>query len=145
MKYLSLASALICAATVANAQSAIPDIKGTWTGKDKSIVFGANPHHPGSPPAASTPRVRDFEFTFVVDGQEGRLAWGHNLSNVAATNEPFAWAISTDGKTIVGADTDGYYRMTVVSADRMEMCYAHAGISPTQSIVATCFFVNRTK
>jgi hypothetical protein len=145
MKHLALALALVCTAAAANAQNAIPDIKGTWTGKDKSIVYGTNPHHPGAPPAASTPRVRDFEFTFVVDGQDGRLAWGHSFSKVATTNESFAWAISLDGKTIVGADTDGYYHLSVLSADRMETCYAHAGISPTQSIVATCFILNRMK
>jgi hypothetical protein len=144
MKYPALALAsMVCGMAAANAQSAIPDIKGTWTGKDKSIVYGTNPHHPGSPPAAFTPRVQDFEFTFVVDGEEGRLAWGHSFSKVAITNEPFAWATSTDGKTVVGAD--GYFQMSVLSADRMEMCYAHAGISPTQSIVATCYIMNRTR
>ena len=73
--------------------------------------------------------MRDFEFTFVVDGQDGRLAWGHSFSKTAATNEPFAWAISADGKTIVGADTDGYYNMSVQSADLIEMCCAHNGLS----------------
>jgi hypothetical protein len=54
-------------------------------------------HHPGSQSVASPPRVRDFEFrvrdfefTFVVDGEDGRVAWGHSLSTAAGTNEPFA-------------------------------------------------------
>jgi hypothetical protein len=59
------------AVTVVRAQDAIPDLKGTWSGKGKSIVFGNNPHHPGRQTVASPPRIRDFEFTFVVDGQEG--------------------------------------------------------------------------
>jgi hypothetical protein len=129
----------------AHAEDAIPDIKGTWSGKGKSIVFGNNPHHPGAQTVTSPPRVRDFEFTFVVDGQDGRLAWGHSFSSVAATNEPFAWAISMDNKTIVGADTDGYYRMAVLAADRIEMCYNHAGLSPSGSIVATCYVMERAK
>ena len=103
--------ALVCTLTAAHAQDTIPDLKGSWSGKGKSIVFGNNPHHPGSRSAvASPPRVRGFEFTFVVDGQDGRLAWVTSFSTAAGTNEPFAWAISSDNKSIIGADTDGYCR-----------------------------------
>jgi hypothetical protein len=61
------------------------------------------------------------------------------------TNEPFAWAISADNKSVVGADTDGYFQMTVMSPDRIEMCYSHTGLSPTRSIVATCYVMERAK
>ena len=145
MKILAVALALIVAAVTAQAQPAPPDIRGTWTGKGKSLVYGTNPHHPGGQPATQPPRVRAFEFAYVVEGQDGRLAWGRNSSKAAATNEPFAWAISSDGKTIVGTDTDGYYNITLQSADLMEVCYAHAGVSPSGSIVATCHMASRTK
>ena len=118
------------AATVARAQDAIPDLKGTWTGKGKSIVFGANPHHPGSQTTMDPPRVRDIEATYIVDGQDGRLAWGRSASAVANTMEPFAWAMASDNKTIVGADMDGYFRITLVSPDRMEKCYTQNGDQP---------------
>ena len=35
-------------ATAARAQDDIPDLKGTWSGKGKAIVFGNNLHHPGT-------------------------------------------------------------------------------------------------
>ena len=133
------------AATAARAQDAIPDLKGTWSGKGKSIVFGSHPHHPGSQTTADPPRVRDIEATHIVEGQDGRLAWGHSSSAVADTKEPFAWAISSDNKTIVGADVDGYFRITLVSPDRMEKCYTHNGLSPSKSIVATCYLMDRVK
>jgi hypothetical protein len=145
MRNLAVALAFVGVVTTANAQDAIPDLKGTWTGKGRSIVLGNNPHHPGSQTVASPPRVRDFEFTFVVDGQDGRLAWGHSFSSVATTNEPFAWAISADNKSIVGADTDGYYQMTVLARTRIEMCYSHNGLSPSGSIVATCYVMERAE
>lgn len=144
MRYLAFAFILLGFATTAHAQS-IPDIKGTWSGKGRSIVFGNNPHHPGDQSAVSPPRVREYEFSFVVDGQDGRLAWGHSLSTIATTNEPFAWAIANDNKTIVGADTDGYFHLTVLSADQIELCYAHNGLSPSKSIVATCYVMERKK
>ena len=75
------------AAAPACAQDAIPDLKGTWTGKGKSIVFGANPHHPGAQSTMDPPRVRDIEATYVVEGQDGRLAWGHSTSSVAANEQ----------------------------------------------------------
>ena len=126
------------AATAAHAQKAIPDLKGTWTGKGKSIVFGTNAHHPGSQKVTDPPRVRDIEATYVVEGQEGRLVWGRSSSSVANTKEPFAWAIASDNKTIMGADVDGYFRITLVSPDRIEKCYTQNATGPSKAIVATC-------
>lgn len=146
MKHLILALTLIASAAMAAlAQDAIPDLKGVWTGKGKVIVFGSGVHHPGSQSAADPPRVREIEATHTVEGQDGRVAWGRSSSAVADTKEPFAWAIASDNKTIVGADLDGYFRITLVAPDRMEKCYVHNGVSPTRSVVATCYFMDRVK
>jgi hypothetical protein len=69
--------------------------------------------------------------TYVVDGQDGRLVWGRSSSAVADTKEPFAWAITSDNKTIVGADMDGYFWITLISPHRMEKCYTHNATSPS--------------
>ena len=58
----ALALALLAgAATAATAQDAIPDLKGTWNGKGKSVVFGNNLYHPGPQTADAPPRVRDID------------------------------------------------------------------------------------
>ena len=146
MKYFVFASALLGATTIgAAAQDAIPDLKGTWTGKGKSIVLGANTYHPGKQTIAGAARVRDIEATHVVDGQDGRVAWGRSSSTVADTREPFAWAISSDNKSIVGSDVDGYFPITLMSPDRMEKCYVHNAARPSRSIVATCYMMDRVK
>ena len=146
MRFGVIALALIGFATAAEAQTAPPDLLGSWTMKGQSIVYGANQHHPSTAAVTAPPRVRDAEFTMVVEGQNGRLVWGYHFSKVAPdSREPFAWAITADGKTIIGADTDGYYNITVQSADRMEICYVHAGLSPSKSIVATCAMTQREK
>ena len=146
MRCLAFALAFVCAAALpTRAQDAIPDLNGTWSGKGKSIVFGSHEHHPGSQTAGDPPRVRDIEATYIVEGQEGRLAWGRSSSAVANTQEPFAWAIASDNKTIIVADMDGYFRITLISPDSIEKCYAHNGTSPTRSIVATCHVMNRVK
>jgi hypothetical protein len=146
MKYLAISLALLGAATMgAAAQDAIPDLKGAWTGKGKAIAFGTNPHHPGTQTAADPPRVREIEATHTVEGQDGRVAWGHSSSAVADAKEPFAWAIASDNKSIVGADMDGYFRITLLGADRLEKCYVHNGTSPTKSVVAACYVMERVK
>ena len=146
MKLFILALALIgAAAATAHAQNAIPDLKGTWSGKGKSIVFGSGPHHPGAQTANEAPRVRDIEATYIVEGQDGRLLWGRSSSTAADTKEPFAWAIAGDNKSIIGADMDGYFNITLVSPDRMEKCYVHNGLSPSKSIIATCHTMDRVK
>jgi hypothetical protein len=144
MRRLVLALVVLGAAAIsAQAQDATPDLKGTWSGKGKALVFGTNPHHPGSQTATDSPRVRDIEATYTVEGQDGRLAWGRSASTAADTKEPFAWAIASDNKTIVGADMDGYFRITLVGPDRMEKCYTHNGTSPSRSVVATCYMMDR--
>jgi hypothetical protein len=146
MRRLVLALVVLGAAAISTqAQNAIPDLKGTWSGKGKALVFGTNPHHPGSQTATDAPRVRDIEATYTVEGQEGRLVWGRSASTAADTKEPFAWAIASDNKTIVGADMDGYFRITLVGPNRMEKCYTHNGTSPSRSVVATCYMMDRVK
>ena len=53
--------------------------------------------------------------------------------------------MASDNKSIIGADMDGYFRITLLTPDRMEKCYVHNGTSPTHSIVVTCYLMNRVK
>jgi hypothetical protein len=137
--------AVVGAATAARAQDGIPDLKGTWSGKGKVAVFGNNVHNPGTQTMAEAPRLPDIEMTDIVEGQDGRLAWGRSSSAVMDTKEPFAWAMSSDNKSIVGADMDGYFRIMLLGADRMEKCYVHSGMGPSKSVVATCYAMERVK
>ena len=146
MRPLALATTLLLATTfTAQAQDAIPDLRGTWTGKGKAIVFGTHAHHPGTQTPADAPRVREIEATHTVEGQDGRVAWGHSSSAAADTKEPFAWTIASDNRSIVGADMDGYFLISLIAPDRMEKCYVHNGVSPSRSIVAACYAMERVR
>ena len=147
MKSLVLATALLgVTALAASAQdpAAVPDLRGTWSGKGKAIVFGTNAHHPGKQ-KAGPPRVRDVAATHIVEGQDGRVAWGRSSTAVADQKEPFVWALTNDNRSIIGADLDGYFRITLITPDRMEKCYVHNGTSPSRSMVATCYLMDRAK
>ena len=86
-----------------------------------------------------------FEVTHVVEGQEGNVAWGRSSSAAADTKEPFAWALSNDNRSILGADTDGYVRITLLTPDRMEKCYTHNATGQSRSVVATCYLMERVQ
>jgi hypothetical protein len=117
MKVLAIVSALLGFATAALAQDGVPDLKGTWSGKGKTVVFGNNQYSPGQQTTSDPPRIRDIEVIYTINGQDGGLVWGHASPSAVDTKEPFAWAIASDNKTIVGSDTDGSYLITVLGPD----------------------------
>ena len=125
----------------AQAQEAVPDLTGMWSGVARSIVLGSGYHHPGTETTEDPPRLREIRFTYSVERQDGVLLRGTTSS--PSHREPFAWAISRDNTTIYGADTDGHYRLTILAANQMELCYTHTALSPTKSIVASCFLIDR--
>jgi hypothetical protein len=139
---MALALMLAMTPLAADAQDAIPQLKGTWKGTGKILLFGTTEHLSGSPQNAV---VRDLEVTHTVTGQDGRLIWGTTSSANNDSKEPFAWALAADNRSITGADTDGYYRITIVSADGIEKCYAQSATGPRRAIVATCFMMDRVK
>jgi hypothetical protein len=115
----------------AAAQTAIPDVRGTWKGESESIVLGAgNPHHtPGQPNA---PQLRSVQFTLTVDKQDGRRFSG-TFASPRSTEQVVA-VISRSG-TIFLADDEGYTHGTLLAPNRMELCYLHVS---TASRIASC-------
>jgi hypothetical protein len=143
MRGLIVAALAAGFATAAMADDAVPDLKGVWTGVARGVVFGSGAHQPGAQKITDPPRIREVPFTYHIDKQDGRLMWG--TSEGGGFTEILAWTLSADDKTIIGADTDGYFHATLLGPDRMESCYAQAGVSPTNSIVAACGTFERKK
>jgi hypothetical protein len=111
------------------AQTATPDLRGTWKGESESIVAGAgNPHHPGS----SALRLASTPFTMVIDKQDGRRFSGTFSS--ARQTEQIIGVISRSG-SILAVDSDGYTFGESLAPDRLELCYLQIG---PKSRVASC-------
>jgi hypothetical protein len=113
MSKLACAFALIALATVttAAAQSAVPDLRGTWKGESESIVLGGgNAHH--TVISASEPELRSIAFTLTIDKQDGRRSGTFS---------------SPRGGTIFLADAEGFSNGTVLAPDRIELCYLKHG------------------
>ena len=138
---------LVCVAGVslASAQEVtMPDLRGVWSGPFRTVIYGHNPHHPGTETTADAPRVRDIVFTIDFEGQDGRLVWGHSWSD-PASKEPFAGTFTLDGKRVDAVDLDGAFTFDIVSPDRIETCYANTALGPAHAIVASCGAVERAK
>ena len=126
---------LVALAAPAAAETAIPDLRGTWTGESESIVLGGTPHH--AKQQAGEPRLTSVAFTLVIDKQDGRRFSGTFSS--ARHSETVIAVVSRSG-TIFMVDDDGYDVATLLAPDRMEICYLH--LSPV-SRIASCTELSR--
>ena len=122
---------LVLAAAPAAAESAVPDLRGSWKGESESIVMGAgNAHHSAAPSAG--PRLNSIAFTMTIDKQDGRRFSGTFSS--ARGSETVIAIISRTG-TIYMVDDDGHNVATMLAPNRMELCYLHLS---SASRIASC-------
>jgi len=128
-----IVSLAVFVALPALADDAIPDLRGTWTGRSESAVMGAPTPHQGGTPDSPT-RFTSIALTLVVDKQQGR-AFSGTISSVLQKGEPLVGMISRTG-AVYYADTDGYVIGTMLAPGKLEICYLQA--SPTTGSVASC-------
>src|SRR5215207_3135676 len=70
-------------AGAALAQTAVPDLRGTWKGESETIILGAgNPHH--AAPPATAPRLNSVPFTLTIDTQDDRRFSGSFSSSLGS-------------------------------------------------------------
>jgi hypothetical protein len=120
----------LIAAVPAAAETAVPDLRGTWKGNSESVASGgANPHH--ATQSAET-RFSTIAFTLTVDKQDGRRFSGTFVS--ARSNDQVVAVIGRNG-SIYMADDDGYTVGTLLAPNRIELCYMH---SSSGAKVASC-------
>jgi len=119
----------------------ISSLVGEWSGAAEAVVIGGGGYRPGTQTLMDPPFTDERMFDYSIKGQDGRRFWGEIRSG--DRTEPLAGALSLDGKTAYGADTDGHFHLTVPSANEMELCYTQAAIGPDHQIVATCFLIKR--
>jgi hypothetical protein len=129
---------VVLTAAPAAAQTAVPDLRGTWKGESQSIVWAkANPHHPAGKPDGS--RMSSVTFTLTIDKQEGRRFSG-TFSSPKHTEAVVA-VVSRSG-TIFLADDDGYTTGSLLAPDRLELCYL---MSSKPARVASCAELTKQK
>jgi hypothetical protein len=121
------------AAGVAGAQDQVPDFTGTWSGEFEVILMGRDPGAEG--------QVVKVAVTYDLANQNGRLIWG-DVSSDKTKKRPVVLAFSLNNGTLVGSDTEGLHRLTVISENRMESCFTDNG---SGSILASCGILQRAQ
>ena len=120
-RYVLIGALALLVAVPSAAQTAIPDLRGTWKGESESVVYGGgNSHHPAAKP--KEPQLRSVPFTLVIDKQEGRRFSG-TFSSPRSTEKVVA-VISRNG-TILMADDDGHTNGSILAPNKLELCYLH--------------------
>lgn len=134
-KFALMVTLALCAP--AAAQAPFPDLRGTWKGESESIVLGGSPHHPAT--ASAAPRLTSVPFTLTIDQQDGRRFFGTFSS--ARHSETVVAVIARSGRIFM-VDDDGYNSGTLLTPDRMELCYLHWSAT---SRIASCTELTRQK
>jgi hypothetical protein len=141
------AATLFAFPLIAAAADAIPNMKGKWVGRTESIIAGQGGHWPSGTGTYDKPLLAEKDFVQEVVGQEGRRFWGViTLSgNGETTTEKFVGMLSgKDNRTIVVADSRGYYRGEMSDDNTYSHCYAHTGQKHGFTVVA-CYEVKRAR
>lgn len=125
----------------------MPNMKGKWVGKTESIIAGQGGHWPSGTGTYDKPLLAEKDFVQEVVGQDGRRFWGViTLSgNGEKTTEKFVGMLSgKDNRTMVVADSRGYYRGEMSDDNTYSHCYTHTGQKPGFTVVA-CYEVKRAR
>lgn len=125
-------AALAAAIVVSNAGGApaqtkqappVADLRGTWSGISQVIIDGSTGNHPAnaSSHAASRFRLREAEFTYRIEGQDGVRFWGTITSTYRV--ERVIGAIAADGKHVYMVSQDGFVDGVVSDEDTIDTCF----------------------
>jgi hypothetical protein len=124
---LIVVSVFLSGAGLCFAESAIPNMVGSWNVKAEGGVLlkgsasGAKTHHSGE--------FSTLTAEAVVTKQQGRVL--HGIFNSPKTTEKFVAVIGPDNKSFYYADEDGMIEGKIVSKDKMEVIYRHVTASDT--------------
>ena len=110
-------AALLAPATVASAQTAAPDLKGSWSGTAEIVHRSEVAEHvaPTTKPAFVT-----LPFTITIEQQEGPGFAGTLAS--ARASDPLIGRIRSDGRRLHMVDDDGTLTGELLGPDEMELC-----------------------
>lgn len=119
---------------------------GTWDGKTHTIIAGQGGNFPESTGSFENPFLVEKDVSYTITGQKDLRFWGKvtfTASDGTKTVEPFIGHLTgPDNRSVLMADTDGYYSGTLEAEDKLSYCYAHAG-GKTQTTVIGCQTVTK--
>ena len=110
-------AALLAPATIASAQSDVPDLKGRWTGTTEVVLRSKVSEHI-NPTGQTT--FTTIPFTIMIERQDGYRFAGTWAS--ARATDPLIGMFRSDGKRLHMVDNDGTLTGELLEPDEMEVC-----------------------
>lgn len=123
---------LLVSLVPANADTKVPDLKGTWIGKAEGVVVN-------SPEAAAKPHWGYVDVVLKIIAQRDRRFSG--TMQIKDQNKPIAGVVAFDG-AVWWAESDGFVQGRLRDADTIEACYVRASAERQQ---AACEVLKRQK
>ena len=114
----TIIAALLAPATLASAQTDVPDLKGTWTSTTEVALRSKASEH--IDPTGAETTFTTIPFTITIERQDGRR-FAETWRSARAT-DPLIGIIRSDGKRLHMVDNDGTLAGELVGADEMEVC-----------------------
>lgn len=134
MRRTIVAAALVIGAMAgAEAQDAVPDFTGKWSGDFDVITLGRD--------AGAEGKVIKANVTYDLAHQDGRVIWG-TVSSDKTEARPIVLSFSFNNGTLIGSDTMGFHRITIISPTRLESCFTDNG---SGAIVSSCGIIERNQ
>ncbi len=130
-----LISAIAVLAPASVLAQEMPDMLGTWTGTSRAVVAGTGGHYGDGDDVAA---FREVDLTIEWTAQDdGRLIG--TITSPLST-EPKVGVLSSDGVTLVTADSDGSSVGRLIDDDHFELCYMQTSIADEQIVVSCADF-----
>ena len=132
---LAASAAILLAVGSANAESAIPDLKGVWKGQFTGGFLFGDITHSEDPTVPKSVAKKELQWVVTIEKQDGTGLAGTRTAVGSTKIETILGVIRHDGKTILFSDNDTTFQATLISPTEMEVCAQEAG---TTDIIATC-------
>ncbi len=110
-------AALLAPATIASAQSDVPDLKGRWTSTTEVVLRSEVSEH--TDPTGQT-TFTTIPFTITIERQDGNRFAGTWTS--ARATDPLIGMFRSVGKRLHMVDNDGTVTGELLEPDEMEVC-----------------------
>ena len=137
---LAASAATRLAIGAANAESAIPDLKGVWTGKFTGGFLFGDMTHLEDPTVPKSVAKKETQWIVTIEKQDGTGLAGTVTAAGSTKVETILGVIRHDGKTILFSDNDTTFQAVLISPTEMEVCAQEAG---TTDIVAACWLLKK--
>lgn len=124
-------------ATACYAQSALPNLDGTWTVDTRSIILGKTPQWPGGVAGQHT-WLGHLKTKLVIQHETSDLFWGQFIMGPNGDTQEILGVFTGEGTRFLVALKHGTGEGYVISPNKIHWCYTQSESAEIPAQVAGC-------